>query len=61
MPAFLEPAWKADALPLGDSRVRTKFYHNQAGASWAGITPLFVLFRENLREVRGENRLPYKY
>src|SRR5688572_33136391 len=22
-------AWKADALPLGDSRVRTKFYHNQ--------------------------------
>ena len=22
-------AWKADALPLGDSRMRTKFYHNQ--------------------------------
>jgi hypothetical protein len=22
-------AWKADALPLGDSRVRTPFYHNQ--------------------------------
>ena len=22
-------AWKADALPLGDSRVRARFYHNQ--------------------------------
>ena len=22
-------AWKADALPLGDSRVRSVFYHNQ--------------------------------
>src|SRR5688572_9905533 len=22
-------AWKADALPLGDSRVRQSFYHNQ--------------------------------
>src|SRR5215208_2502982 len=28
-------AWKADALPLGDSRVRSKFYHNHGHGYYA--------------------------
>jgi hypothetical protein len=41
MPAnFWSSAWKADALPLGDSGMRTPFYHNQNTSSVSGVLSL---------------------